>query len=311
MQIAFLGNFRVSYTSETHYAKTLESMGHRVIRMQEAEAGAAYIEQQAVHSDMFVWIHTHRWETPGIEAVIEACRRREIPTVTYHLDLWNGLARWNDVRNGPYWQLDHFFTVDRLMAEWLNNNSPVKGHFLPAGVFDQECYISNQPSRHANDVVFVGARKYHPEWPWRVTLIDFLRETYGDRFTHIGPDGDTGTVRGHNLNAAYANSKVAVGDTLCKGFDYPWYTSDRLFEGPGRGAFQIFPRINGIEQWFTDGENIRLFEYGDLDGIKDMIDYYLDHEDEREKLRLAGHEHVKAHHTYRQRWQHILDVVKP
>jgi len=84
-----------------------------------------------------------------------------------------------------------------------------------------------------------------------------------------------------------------------------------LFEGPGRGAFQIFPRINGIEQWFTDGENIRLFEYGDLDGIKDMIDYYLEHDDEREKLRLAGHEHVKAHHTYRQRWQHILDVVKP
>lgn len=309
MRITFLGNFQVPYSSESHHASTLEGLGHQVVRLQETHATVDSILGEALNSHMFVWVHTHGWNTPGIELVLQRLREEKIPTVTYHLDLWMGLARERDIRSSPYWDLDHFFTVDKLMADWLCQNTPVQGHFLPAAVFDRECYISDQPSPHANDVIFVGSRGYHPEWLWRPQLVDWLRATYGPRFTHIGPDGDTGTLRGDDLNRAYANSKVAVGDTLCLGFKYPYYASDRLFEAPGRGGFQIFPHINGLDDWFTDGENIRFFEYGDFDGIKTLIDYYLEHDDEREQIRLAGHEHVCDHHTYRNRWQDIIRTV--
>ena len=309
MRVTFLGNFQVPYSSETHHAASLESLGHHVVRLQEPEATVDNILTEALNSDMFVWVHTHGWNTPGIELVLARLREERIPTVTYHLDLWMGLERQRDMRSGPYWDIDHFFTVDKLMADWLNENTPVKGHFLPAGVFDKECYISAEPSPHANDVIFVGSRRYHPEWLWRPQLIDWLRETYGTRFTHIGGDGDTGTLRGDELNRAYANSKVAVGDTLCLGFAYPYYASDRLFEAPGRGGFQIFPRIHGLEEWFTDGETIRLFDYGDFDQLKILIDYYLANDAEREQIRVAGHEHVVDHHTYRQRWAAIIKTV--
>lgn len=307
MRVTFLGNFQVPYSSETHHAASLESLGHHVVRLQETQATVDNILLEALNSDMFVWVHTHGWNTPGIDLVLARLRDEHIPTVTYHLDLWMGLQRERDIRSGPYWDIEHFFTVDKLMADWLTANTPVKGHFLPAGVYDKECYISTEPSPHANDVIFVGARRYHPEWLWRPQLIDWLRETYGGRFTHIGGDGDTGTLRGDDLNRAYANSKVAVGDTLCLGFTYPYYTSDRLFEAPGRGGFQLFPHIVGIEDWFTDGENIRFFDYGDFDKLKALIDYYLANDEERETLRRAGHEHVKTHHTYKQRW---LDIIK-
>ena len=309
MRVTFLGNFQVPYSSETHHAASLESLGHHVVRLQEPEATVDNILTEALNSDMFVWVHTHGWNTPGIELVLARLREERIPTVTYHLDLWMGLERQRDMRSGPYWDIDHFFTVDKLMADWLNENTPVKGHFLPAGVFDKECYISAEPSPHANDVIFVGSRRYHPEWLWRPQLIDWLRETYGTRFTHIGGDGDTGTLRGDELNRAYANSKVAVGDTLCLGFTYPYYASDRLFEAPGRGGFQIFPRIHGLQEWFTDGETIRLFDYGDFDQLKILIDYYLANDAEREQIRVAGHEHVIDHHTYRQRWAAIIKTV--
>ena len=309
MRVTFLGNFQVPYSSETHHAASLESLGHHVVRLQEPEATVDNILTEALNSDMFVWVHTHGWNTPGIELVLARLREERIPTVTYHLDLWMGLERQRDMRSGPYWDIDHFFTVDKLMADWLNENTPVKGHFLPAGVFDKECYISTEPSPHANDVIFVGSRRYHPEWLWRPQLIDWLRETYGTRFTHIGGDGDTGTLRGDELNRAYANSKVAVGDTLCLGFTYPYYASDRLFEAPGRGGFQIFPRIHGLQEWFTDGETIRLFDYGDFDQLKILIDYYLANDAEREQIRVAGHEHVIDHHTYRQRWAAIIKTV--
>jgi hypothetical protein len=221
--------------------------------------------------------------------------------------LWWGLQRQKDVRSSPYWDLDHFFTVDKKMADWLTDNTPVKGHYLPAGVFDEECFISSGPSPFANDVIFVGSRGYHPEWPWRPKLIDWLRDTYGSRFTHIGGDGDSGTLRGAALNAAYSGSKVAVGDTLCLGFDYPWYASDRLFEAPGRGGFQIFPRIKGIPELF-DG-TMEFFTFGDFDGLKDLIDYYLEHDQPRDTLRRMCHEHVKTHHTYVQRWETILETI--
>jgi hypothetical protein len=307
MRIAFLGNFAVPYSSETHHARSLETLGHEVIRLQEPSTAVSVITEQALRADAFVWIHTHGWDTPGIDFALRAIKNAGIPTLTYHLDLWWGLQRQKDVRSSPYWDLDHFFTVDKKMADWLTDNTPVKGHYLPAGVFDEECFISSEPSRFANDVIFVGSRGYHPEWPWRPQLIDWLRNTYGSRFTHIGGDGDSGTLRGAALNAAYSGSKVAVGDTLCLGFDYPWYASDRLFEAPGRGGFQIFPRIKGIPELF-DG-TMEFFTFGDFDGLKDLIDYYLQHDQPREALRTMCHEHVKTHHTYVQRWETILETI--
>lgn len=310
MRIAFYGNFGVSYSSESHHAASLESLGHQVIRLQEPERNIHKLLDVANQPiDMFVWVKTHGWETPGMERVIQVLRDRSIPVVSYHLDVYMAIPeRWARYRNDPYMMgLDHFFTVDPKMATWLNENTPVKGHFLPAGVFHEECYISQESSPHANDVIFVGSRNYHPIWLWRPQLIDFLRSTYGPRFTHVGGDGDTGTLRGDALNRCYANSKVAVGDTLSLGFDYPLYASDRLFECFGRGGWQVFPRIEGISQWF-DG-TLKTFEFGDFDGLKALIDYYLDHDAERESLRRAAHNHVKQHHTYRNRWQKILKTV--
>ena len=43
---------------------------------------------------------------------------------------------------------------------------------------------------------------------------------------------------------------------LCMRFDYPDYVPDRLFEAPGRDAFQIFPRVPGIDQFLKDGEEV-------------------------------------------------------
>lgn len=302
MRTVLLGNFRVPYTSESHHAASLESLGVEVVRLQEGRCNGRVIAQQACDADLFVWIHTHGWRTPGIRNALAAIKAAGVPTMTYHLDLWRGLKRESDIRSGPYWELDHFFTVDRLMADWLTDNTPVRGHFLPAGVFHAECVLSEADSAYANDVVFVGARKYHPEWPWRPTLIGWLEDTYKDRFTHIG--GIT-SLRGRELNAFYARSKVAVGDTLCQGFDYPWYTSDRLFEAPGRGGFQIFPNIHGIREWFPP-DTLPLFKFGDFAGIKDLIDRYLEDDELRETTRLKAHQHVKDHHTYRHRWQTIL-----
>ena len=223
MRIGFLGNFLVPYSTETHCAKTLGAMGHRVQCLQETVATAGQIAKATQECDLFIWTHTHGWHTPDIEvAFANAIARGRIPIITYHLDLWHGLGRERDMHTDPYWKvLTDFFTVDARMADWLNANTKIKGHYLPAGVFDQECYMA-PPDNDRFDVCFVGSRRYHPEWPYRPKLIDWLENTYKGRFRLYGQDG-LGVRRGEALNQIYANSRVVVGDTLCLGYTYPDY----------------------------------------------------------------------------------------
>ncbi len=313
MKIVFLGNFKVDYSSETHHKKSLEALGHEVIALQEGEVRSEIIQRTALGANMFIWVHTHGWYTRGtipMYRVLNTLKIREVPTVTYHLDLWFGLKRQEDLRRDHiYSYIEHFFTVDKQMADWFNSNTNVKGHYLPAGVFKEESYISNVPSRKSNDVVFVGSKFYHPEWQYRPQLVDWLEQTYGDRFTRANGDTDTGVMRGDELNRFYAGSKVVVGDSLSLNFDYPNYWSDRVFETMGRGGFIIHPYIKGMEDYFEDGKHLVFYEFGNFEDLKQKIDYYLTHDKEREKIRKAGFEHVRDHHTYVDRWRYIIEEV--
>lgn len=311
MRFTFVGNFEVSYSSENHHAQSLESLGHTVIKLQEGVAHGDVILSEALNSDALIFIHTHGWETPGLpmHEVFEQLRTANIPSITYHLDLWLGIERQRDLNNDPFYRsIEWFFTVDQLMADYFNTNTSVKGRYMPAGVFDKECsMIESEPVNY--DVIFVGSKGYHPEWQWRPQLINWLHETYGDRFLHVGGDGQTGTVRGMALNQIYANAKVAIGDSLCLNFAYPYYWSDRVYETLGRGGFMLHPMIVGMEREFESNKDLVFFPFNNFPVLKTMIDYYIEHDDERERIRNHGHATVTKRYTYLNRWQQIIDEV--
>ena len=306
-KITFLGNFRVDYTTETHHANSLESLGYQVIRLQETEATSGQIFREALTSDLFVWVHTHKWQTPGrfgMDQVLLELKDAGVPTMTYHLDLWLGLNRQKDLHRDPVYQhIQHFFTVDSRMADYFNKKTQVTGHYLPAGVYDKEC--TYKPAELTHDVIFVGSKTYHTEWPYRPRLIKFLEQTYRDKFKLYGRDGIK-TVRGQELNDLYASTKVVVGDTLCPEFKYPDYWSDRIYETLGRGGFLIHPYIPGLEREFEDKKHVVFYQYKNWEQLEELINYYLENDKEREAIRKAGHELVKKKYTYKNRWQHIL-----
>lgn len=317
----FLGNFSVDYCTEVHHAKTYEKLGIEVVRLQEGVATAKEILSQAVHSDAFCWTHTHGWNTPDIEWVLKELKILGIPSYGYHLDLWLGIEREKDLNNDPFWKVEYFFSVDKEMVDLLNSREDLpKGHFLPAGVFEDECYIA-KPDRdkYPHDIIFVGSRGYHPEWPYRKQLIEWLEKTYGNRFAQYG-GGGLGTIRGDDLNVLYASAKIVVGDTLCPNFTKPYYLSDRIFETTGRGGFLIHPYIEGIGDLFTiadtngeilDGEaHIATYRFNDFVDLEDQIELYLDSEIRREEIRIAGFEQTRKNHTYTQRLDKLLGILR-
>lgn len=321
MNITLIGNHQVPYSTESDWAWTYEDLGHRVFRHQENIATTEDIWEDAQKSDLVHYVHTHGWNTPGqmpIEDVLSRCKQAGIPTVGIHLDYWRGLAREEDVGTHPWWNCDYIFTADGGSNDWYREKG-INHFYLKAGVCKRDCYLGEYDEKYACDVAFVGSYGYHPEWPYRQRLIDWLQETYGERFRRFAGDVDPpGTVRGADLNALYATAKVVVGDTLCLGFEHTNYFSDRLFETTGRGGFLIFPHIEGIEDCFeTDLSGsfelpVELVEYEfqNFAQLKRQIDKYLLAEDMRDEVRMAGFERTRRDHTYNNRAEEVFAQLR-
>lgn len=312
MKIAFIGNHSISFSTESHHAKTFEKLGHTVIRFQENSSSVDAVMKEAVNCDMLYFTHTHSYRLDTNERMVymfTELKRLNIPTVGYHLDLFMGIERQKDLQTDPYWQIEHFFTVDKSMSEFLNANTQIKGYYLPAGVYEDETYMTEPDlNKFPHEIVFTGSFGYHSEYPYRQKLINWLKETYGNKFAHYGGGGHP-TKRGHELNVLYASAKIVIGDTLCKDFNYSNYFSDRAFEVPGRGGFMIFPYIKGIEEMYDLGKDIATYTYNDFEGLRKAIDYYLENNELRESMRLSGHNKVKSTHTYSHRLTSLLSTL--
>jgi hypothetical protein len=321
MRIVLIGNHQVGFSTEADWAWTYEDMGHEVFRHQENIATTEDIWEDAQKSDIVHYVHTHGWSTPGqmpIQDVLSRCKQAGIPTVGIHLDYWYGLERQKDVGVHPWWDCDYIFTADGGSNDWYREKG-INHFYLPAGVCKRDCHIGEYNEKYECDVAFVGSYGYHPEWPYRPRLIDWLQDTYGDRFRRFAGDVDPpGTVRGKDLNDLYATVKVVVGDTLCLGFNHPNYFSDRLFETTGRGGFLIFPHIEGIDDCFVTDlsgsfqSQIELveYEYENFAQLKRQIDRYVADEAARERISLAGYQRTLRDHTYHNRAEQVFAQLK-
>jgi hypothetical protein len=312
MTILFLGNFEAEYSSENYYKKTLEAMGHEVVTVQEGKNDAHSLTYELITSGakLFFWVHTHGWRTPGIEDFLQKCRELGVKSFAYHLDLYMGIQRETQLYKDPFFKVDYFFTVDALMARWLNEQTGyAKGYFVPAGVYEGDCVVGTMNrEKYPYEIIFTGSTHYHHEWPYRKKLVEWLKATYGNKFGHYGPGGME-SVRGPELNNLYASAKIVIGDTLCKDFTYPHYSSDRLFEVIGRGGFLIYPDIKGLDDFYKDSDDYRTYRFDDFGGLKLLIDHYLTHPEEAFNIRMRGHFRTRMEHTYRHRLQHILNVL--
>ena len=79
----------------------------------------------------------------------------------------------------------------------------------------------------------------------------------------------------------------------------------------GRGGFLIHPRVPGLEAEYKYYKHFIPYTIGDFEQLKDIIDYYLEHDEEREKIRMAGHNWVKKNQTYKHKVKQIISMLKP
>lgn len=311
-RIIYIGNFGPDHSTENHYARSLRILGHEVTEIQENSANAiALAERECAAHDADLLLYTRTWglHPDRFKRMLKRTRRRGVVSAAVHLDIWHGLARVDEVRTQAMFAMDHVFTADgeheaEFAADGINH------HWLRPGVYGPECYDAER-ERMPWDVAFVGSKGYHPEWPHRPRLIEWLRETYGDRFVHVGGDGDHPgkgvALRGEALNTLYASVPIIVGDS-CFATRTSRYWSDRFYETWGRGGFLIFPHIEALAS--EVGLAYPAWNVGEWGNLRNEIDYWLSRTPgERMMQRLRIADTVRTKCTYTQRAAELLDVV--
>jgi hypothetical protein len=303
MKIGYIGNFKPPFSTENDRRWSFQVLGHDVVAFQEDQMDADTLLEYAHSLDMLVYSHTHGWEIPDLEKVFEYYKTIKVPTVSVHLDRWAWLERQTDVGKEATWKTEFQFMADASPeANELYEKVGLNNWFyLKPGVVARDCYLAApDPVNYPYEILFIGSSVYHPEYPFRKELVEWLHKTYGKRFGHYGLGG-LGNLRGHQLNVALASAKIVVGDSCFGG--RPYYVSDRYYETRGRGGFLLHPEVVGV-----DHEGVGFYEAGNLNSLKERIEMALS-TNEVETMRKIGFDWVKKNETYTNRAQEILEKV--
>lgn len=314
MRVAYIGNFAVSYSTESHVALSLRSLGVDVVEFQEQNVQWQKMPKlvKEAGADFVLWTHTHGFAPESThelqDDMLDGLADIGIPIVAYHLDRWWGLEREYQTAE-PYFQCDLVCTADGGHDdEW--ESIGVNHVWFPPAVVHTEIGRGTPSSRNrGKDVGFVGSWMnygHRDVWPWRYELVAHLRRRYGQRF-RSWPRGNQ-PVRGHMLNDVYAALTVTVGDSCLAG-SVKNYWSDRIPETLGRGGFLLHPWVDGLRDEYP----IALpwtFDVGDIAGLDHRIGQALDlPAHARDLLIEEAIEYVRDHHTYRHRMERLLELV--
>lgn len=300
MKCLYIGDFHKPHSSENYVVHALEKNGVEVIKQQEEFVNNISVIKTHLsnHKIDFVLFCKNRVGISGF-ALMGYLKKQEIKTITWVYDLYFGLPPERSLRTvfDSNFQADIVFSTDGGHdAEFKEKGYNHK--LLRQGIHEPDAHYGEKTD--APEIVFIGSVIYAD----RRRLVTFLKETYGIRFKHYGAGGNT-EVRGKDLNNILAGAKIVVGDSERSNH----YWSNRVYEITGRGGFLIHPRVEGLEKEFEYYKEIVPYSWGNLPQLKEIIDFYLTHDAEREKIRKAGHEHTKKNYTYTKRVKELLKNI--
>jgi hypothetical protein len=308
MKILYLGSFGKPYDTEKYIADSLEFLGHTVERLHVSEYTETQIGQIADSIKPDFILLSKGWPKGEGMGYAPFMKTLPYPKVSWFFDLVWPLpsCRKALIYNHPIFSADITFTTDGGSQEEFRKHG-INHHVLRQGIYEPEAVRGKPRDEFKYDVVFVGGSRFHGVvgWNHRKELIRFLERAYGNRFKQFGQENEN-EIRNLELNDLYASAKVVVGDTVYS----PQYWSNRLYESLGRGAFLIFPMVDGLEQEFEPYEHFIPYYYGQYAELKDKIEFFLAHPKERKRIQDAGFAYCKAHHTYTKRCEQLIREVK-
>jgi hypothetical protein len=299
--MAFLGNFEAQESTESMIRWALEErLGYNVELLQENKVNMSAVREAMEWNDMFLWVRTPGWLQAADSEVLrflEDMRKKKKKTLSVHLDkFWGIPEREKKIGIDPFWLTEEVWTADGSRQDDFKKRG-VNHFWMKPAISEEYCHPGRNYEHLRSDVLFVGAKDYHAEYPFRRQLVEWLEQTYGERFKHVT------NVRGHELNNVYASAKVVVGDCIFAGT--PSYWSDRVPETVGRFGFLIHPTVPELSIL-----SCIFYRPQDLEDLERVIEKCLSYSDqERKDWTVEAAEIVRRNDTWTVRLREILGLV--
>lgn len=201
----------------------------------------------------------------------------------------------SDTHLGYEWRLekakrtDWNFVCQRQALEDFTRDGVQNVFYMPHAV--EPLAYPYMPSLKKYDLCFVG----HINSGNRIDALDrmfkeFPKFFYGQRLFEKAAE-------------IYCQSKIVFNISIKDDLNM------RTFEGMSTKSFMLTSWNPEVASIFEDGKHLVL--YKDLDEAVEKAKYYIEHDDEREKIAQAGFEEVRSKHTFFHRAQQVLDTCLP
>lgn len=212
---------------------------------------------------------------------------------------WTG-----DVRTPtPRW----FFDIGKHITSTLFTNmhdvevlkkAGIRSDYLQIG-FPTKIFTPEGEKREEAEIIFMGNNVGgFPLSEYRNKIVERLRNIYGNRFKAFGinyPNYSPETNQ-HEEAKIYRGCKIAIN---CSHFDYPRYSSDRIFRLMGAGAFCLSHNYKDIDKEFEVGKHLDVFN--DIDHLINQINFYLLNEEKRKEIANNGCKLIHENYTWKHR----------
>lgn len=240
------------------------------------------------------------------------------------LVLWSydsALRFSNVLKGGRYYHL--FYTYEPTDIQGLRKYD-IHAKYLPMA-YDPDTYFKLEDETYIRDISFVGALSVYPNrkkileliisqhknldleiwgtaWTW---YNPFLQYEYKIKRRALGKHIHNYNIPPEEVNKVYNATKICLNIHHRQSKEG---VNPRTFEIIGAGAFQLIDHKKILEDLFDIEREIVCYK-NEAD-LLDKIEYYLENEDERNKIARRGHEIVKKKHTYKHRAETILSEVE-
>lgn len=169
---------------------------------------------------------------------------------------------------------------------------PGKTDWLPLG-FSPTLH-RNLHLRKQYDIVFVGNMDPHL-YPERGRIVALLKQHFNVGAFH--------RLYHEKMVEAMNSGRIVLNKSLNGDLNL------RVFETLGMGQFLLTDKIeNGLLDLFEDGKH--LVTYSSDQDLLEKATYYLQHEEEREKIAQSGYQEALQHHDFFQRAKTIIALLE-
>ena len=201
-------------------------------------------------------------------------------------DIWDRLQQLR-----PALDFEHFYHHDKTSFPVLEREGIRPKEFISA-IATGTYYPQELPKKW--DLIFFGRETEH-----RLDTMLSAKHTFGERFLHIAHG-----IAGDELNRMMNTSKIGINVHCEK--DIP--SLENRIQACMACKLLVLSEPLSHNDFFVPGQHF--VEFRTADELIQKARYYLEHDEEREKIATAGYELVQKHLAAKVVWPRLIEEVQ-